>query len=84
MNTPTQTHRDMAKREAASHVLAVMEPGTGYPQPGSFTESLIKTMALADLQNLDRLTMAFPYLGHAFRVWKYEGAHALREWGRTG
>lgn len=68
-------------RQAAQHVLHVFEDSRSYPEPGSFTYSLITTMALADESNLGSLVRAFPLVGMAFTIWKNKGADALRKWG---
>lgn len=52
---------DDISQEDAQHVLWFFRGGEGY-RPGSFTESLISTMAKADNSNLTLLMLAYPGL----------------------
>lgn len=58
------TDIDMVQR----HVLAAF--GRGGIQPGSFTASLIKTIAIADSDNLARLRLGFPEYVDAVRAYQ--------------
>lgn len=52
---------DVISMDDAAHVLWFFAGGEGY-RPGSFTESLISTMAKADSGNMARLALSFPGL----------------------
>lgn len=56
--------------ETANHVLAHFGHD-GY-QPGSFTEQLITTIAMADMENSARLAAAYPELVGAVLIAKYD------------
>lgn len=53
---------------AQQHILAAF--GRGGIQPGSFTASLIKTIAIADSDNLARLRLGFPEYVDAVRAYQ--------------
>lgn len=66
--------------DAANHVLWFFDHDEGF-EPGSFVQSLLQTMALADTKNMARLTLEYPELGTAMIRARFapRGLDMLRE-----
>lgn len=77
-DTEPKVGLNMREKEAAIHVLWVTER-EGYP-PGSFVEKLLEAWVVADMGNQFRLGLGFPEYGKAIRIYKNEGATALKKW----
>ena len=85
LSTFSLSSADDITQDDAQHVLWYFRGGEGY-RPGSFTESLISTMAKADNSNLTLLMLAYPGLCAAVSLAKNSptGIETLRRIANSG
>lgn len=70
---------NLPTEHAAHYVLHTYGESGQWLPPGGFYEALIKAAVRADPENLARITVAFPAIGHCVTLYKKYGSAPLIE-----